>query len=75
MERKEIFFCDLTVIKDEKEVKIEKAVWLEGETHYKKMEIKKVVKIKSLGFQSLSSGFSEATKSEEKRNTTTGAYD
>lgn len=75
MERKEIFFCDLIVIKDKKELKIEKVVWMETETHHKKMEIKKIIKIKSLGFQSLQNGFTEVTKSNEKRNTITGAYD
>jgi hypothetical protein len=48
---KEIFFCDLIVLKDKKPFKIEKCVWLEGETIYKRMEIKEVIKIKSLGFQ------------------------
>jgi len=75
MERKEIFFCDLIVIKDKKEVKINKAVWLDGETHYKNMEIKKVTKITSLGFQNRQNGFTEAKKSDEKRNNITGAYD
>lgn len=75
MEKKEIFFCDLIFIKDGKQVKIEKGVWMETETHYKKIEIKEVFKIKSLGFQSLQTGFTEATKSDEKRNTITGAYD
>lgn len=75
MERKEIFFCDLIVIKNKKEVKIEKVVWVDEETHHKKMEIKKVFKLKSLGFQSLQKGFTEVLKSDEKRNTITGAYD
>lgn len=75
MERKEIFFCDLIVLKDKKQLKIEKVVWMETETHHKKMEIKEVIKIKSLGFQSLSTEFTEVQKSNEKRNNITGAYD
>ena len=75
MERKEIFFCDLIVIKDKKEVKIKNVVWMETETEHKRMIIKEVVKHKSLGFQSLQSGFTEVAKSNEKRNTITGAYD
>lgn len=72
---KEIFFCDLIVIKDKKEIKIKNVVWLETETHHKKMEIKQVIKIKSLGFQSLQTGFTEVKKSDEKRNNITGAYE
>lgn len=75
MERKEIFFCDLIVVKDKEEKKIKNVVWMETETHHKKMEIKKIFKHKSLGFQSLQSGFTEATKSIEKRNDITGSYD
>jgi hypothetical protein len=75
MKRNEIFFCDLIVIKDKKETKIENVVWMETETHHKKMEIKNIVKHKSLGFQSLNNGFTEVSKSNEKRNTITGAYD
>lgn len=72
---KEIFFCDLIVIKDKKEIKIKNVVWMETETHHKKMEIKQVFKIKSLGFQSLQTGFTEVKKSDEKRNNITGAYE
>ena len=48
---------------------------METETHHKKMEIKQVIKIKSLGFQSLQTGFTEVKKSDEKRNNITGAYE
>jgi hypothetical protein len=72
---KEIFFCDLVVIKDKKPFKIEKCVWLEGETVYKRMEIKEVIKIKSLGFQANTEGFTTSEKSNEKRNNVTGAYE
>ena len=75
MKRKEIFFCDLTFIKDKKEIEVKNVVWMETETHHKKMEIKQVVKIKSLGFQSLQTGFTEVKKSDEKRNNITGAYE
>lgn len=75
MERKEIFFCDLIVIKDKKETLIKNVVWMETETQHKKMEIKKVIKHKSLGFQSLNRQYSEVSKSNEKRNDITGAYD
>ena len=63
------------MLKDKKQLKIEKVVWMETETYHKKMEIKEVIKIKSLGFQSIKTGFIEAKKSDEKRNDITGAYD
>jgi hypothetical protein len=75
MKGKEIFFCNLIVVKDKKEIKIENVVWMETETHHKKMEIKKITKIKSLGFQSLQNGYTEVSKSNEKRNNITGAYE
>lgn len=75
MKRNEIFFCDLIVIKDKKEVKIKNVVWMETETHHKNMQIKEVFKHTSLGFQNITNGFTEAKKSEEKRNDITGAYD
>jgi hypothetical protein len=49
---KEIFFCDLIVLKDKKPFRIEKCVWLEGEKVYKRMEIKEVIKIKKFGISS-----------------------
>lgn len=75
MKGKEIFFCDLIVIKNKKEVKINKAIWLDGDKLHKGDEIKKVIKHKSLGFQSLNVGYSEVKKSDEKRNNITGAYE
>jgi hypothetical protein len=75
MKGKEIFYCDLIVIKNNKQVKIENVVWMETETEYKKMIIKEVIKHKSLGFQSLQKDYTEVSKSNEKRNNITGAYD
>lgn len=75
MEAKEILYCDLIVIKDKKEISIKGVVLLEGETIYKNMPIKDIHKIKSLGFQTLSTGHTVVQKSEEKRNNVTGAYD
>jgi hypothetical protein len=75
MERKEIFFCDLIVIKDKKEIKVKNVVWMETETEHKKMKIKQIIKHKSLGFQSLQKSYTEVSKSNEKRNDITGAYD
>jgi hypothetical protein len=75
MERKEIFFCDLIVIKDKKEIKVKNVVWMETETEHKKMKIKEIIKHKSLGFQNNQKGYTEVAKSNEKRNDITGAYD
>jgi len=75
MKSKEIFFCDLVVIKDKKELKIKNVVWMETESEHKKMPIKEIIKHKSLGFQSLQKSYTEVSKSNEKRNNITGAYD
>ena len=39
------------------------------------MEINKIIKHKSLGFQNTQNGFTEVSKSNEKRNNITGAYE
>jgi hypothetical protein len=39
------------------------------------MEIKEIFKHKSLGFQNSQLGFTEVSKSNEKRNNITGAYE
>jgi len=75
MERREILFCNLTVLDGKKQKVIEKCVIIKGDTVYKKQPIKSVEVIRSLGFENKATGFTEATKSDEKRNTTTGAYD
>jgi len=81
MKRKEILFCNITVLDGKKEIKIEKVVLLEDEIFYKNKKFKEPLKIikkeiiKSLGFENLSTGFVSSIKSEEKRNIITGAYD
>ncbi len=75
MELREILFCNLTVSDGKKQKLIEKCVILKGDTVYKKQNILKVEFIRSLGFENKATGFTEAIKSDEKRNTTTGAYD
>jgi len=81
MKKREILFCNIIVLEGKKEIKIEKVVLLEDEMIYKNKKFKEPLKIikkeiiKSLGFENLSIGFVSAVKSEEKRNTITGAYD
>jgi len=81
MDRREILFCNITVLDGKNKIVIEKVVLLEDENTYKerksKVELKIVNReiIKSLGFENKATGFTEATKSDEKRNTITGAYD
>lgn len=75
MERKEILFVNLTVQDGKKKKVIENCVILKGDTVYKKQSILKTEVIRSLGFQNKASGFTEGIKSDEQRNTITGAYD
>lgn len=75
MERREILFCNLTVLDGKKQKNIDKCVILKGDTIYKKKKIIKVEFLKSLGFENKATGFVTAEKSNEKRNNITGAYD
>jgi len=75
MEKREIIFCNLTVIDGKKEKIIEKCVIFKCDTIYKKQTIKKVEFITSLGFENKAIGFTEVSKSDEKRNNITGAYE
>ena len=83
MERKEIFYCNLTLQKGKDKIELKNIVYKETDGFYKNIryginEPLKVIKfdiITSLGFENTASGFTEVKKSEEKRNTITGAYD
>jgi len=81
MERREILFCNIIVLDGKIKRLIEKVVLLDDETVYKERKSKNELKIiskeiiKSLGFENKSTGYTEAIKSDEKRNNITGAYD
>jgi hypothetical protein len=79
---KEILFCNLIVSHKGKNIELNEVVYVEEDGMYsnkKKFDISvKVISvqvIKSLGFQAEQSGFSEVTKSDENRNSITGAYE
>lgn len=72
---KEIFYCNLTVLKDKKQLTLKECVYKDGEQFYKDMKVLKVDVIKSLGFSQENTGFINATKSDEVRNNITGAYE
>lgn len=75
MERKEIFYCNLVVLKDKKKVNINKVVFKNIDGYYKGNEVLEIDVICSLGFENNLSSYTEIKKSEEKRNNITGAYE
>lgn len=75
MERKEIFYCNLVVLKDNKKVNINNVVFKNVDGYYKGNKVLDIDVICSLGFENNSSGYTELKKSEEKRNNITGAYE
>jgi hypothetical protein len=80
---KEIFYCDLTVLFNKKEVIVKDVVYKETDGYYsnrklfkdEKVKVLKINIIKSLGFENISSDFTNVQKSNEVRNNITGAYD
>lgn len=75
MERKEIFYCNLVVLKDKKKVNINNVVFKNVDGYYKGNEVLEIDVICSLGFENNLSSYTEIKKSEEKRNNITGAYE
>jgi hypothetical protein len=83
MERKEIFFCNLTLKKNKEKIIVNDVVYKCVDGYYKniKLGIKEPLKvlkvdvIKSLGFENISNDFTEVKKSNEKRNNITGIYE
>lgn len=79
---KEIFYCNLTILHNNKPLIIKEVIYKEtdGFYHNKKMfnnpvKVIKIDVIKSLGFENISNGHIEVQKSQEQRNIITGAYD
>lgn len=75
MKGKEILFCNLTVLKNNKIVKIKDVVFKNVDGFYKGDKVIDIDIIKLLGYENLTTDFSEVKKSDEQRNTITGAYD
>ncbi len=83
MERKEIFYCNLTLQNGKDKLYLKNVVYKETDGYFKNirlgvkqsLKVLKVDVIKSLGFENLSNEYDEVKKSDEKRNNITGAYD
>jgi hypothetical protein len=83
MERKEIFYCNLTLQKEKEMLYLKNVVYKETDGYFKNtrlgvkepLKVLKVEVIKSLGFENLSNEYDEVKKSNEKRNNITGAYE
>jgi len=83
MERKEIFYCNLTLQKGKDKIYLKEVVYKETDGYFKRsrlgikepLKVVKVDIIKSLGFENTSKDFTEVKKSYETRNKITGAYE
>jgi hypothetical protein len=83
MERKEIFYCNLTLQNGKNNIELQKVVYKEEDGYFKNIRLGikeplKVIKvdvITSLGFENLSNEYTEVKQSKEKRNNITGAYE
>lgn len=82
MERKEIFYCNLTLQNGKKNIYLKNVVYKETDGYFKNtrlgikepLKVLKVDIIKSLGFENLTNDYTEIKKSDEKRNSI-GAYE
>ncbi len=83
MERKEIFYCNLTLQNGKDTIYLKNVVYKEEDGFFKNIRLGikeplKVIKIdviSSLGFENLSNEYTEVKQSSEKRNKITGAYE
>lgn len=83
MERKEIFYCNLTLQNGKDNIYLKNVVYKDNNGYFKNirlgikepLKVLKVEVIKSLGFENLSKEYDEVKKSDEKRNNITGAYE
>jgi hypothetical protein len=51
MQRREILFCNLTILKNKKQEVLERVVYKDVDGHYKKHKVLKVEVICSLGYE------------------------
>lgn len=72
---KEIFYCNLKVEDKKKIIYINNIVYKDINGFYKGKKVLSIDIICSLGFENKSKNFSLVTKSDEKRNNITGAYE
>jgi hypothetical protein len=75
MERKEIVYCNLTILKNNKKKILNEVVFKNVDGFYKGNKVLDIDVICSLGYENLTKEFTEIKKSDEKRNNITGAYE
>ena len=75
MERKEIVYCNLTILKNNKKEILNEVVFKNVDGYYKGNKVLDIDVICSLGYENLNKEFTEIKKSDEKRNNITGAYE
>jgi hypothetical protein len=73
--KKNILFGDIIVLDGKNKVKIKNAVFKEGDLYYKKNKIVEIIYFKNVGQTSTIKSYTEVNKSDEIRNTITGAYE
>jgi len=75
-EKKNILFGNIIILDGKKQVRINDAIFKEGDCLYKnKFEIIKIISFKNVGQTSTIKSYTEVNKSDEIRNTITGAYE
>jgi len=75
LKKDEIVYCNLTVISDGKKKKINQVVYKEKDGYYKGERVIEVDLIKIIGYANNTNDYTEVKKSNEQRNTVTGAYE
>lgn len=75
IEKGEIVFCNLTVIKKGKEEKENNIVYKQVDGLYKGNKVVDIEIISRLGFENKSKGYDIGIKNDEERNNITGAYE
>lgn len=75
MKKDEIVYCNLTVLRNKKKKVLTQVVYKEKDGYYKGEKVLDIEVIKSLGFANNTKDYTEVKKSNETRNTVTGAYD
>lgn len=75
MNKDEIVYCNLTVLRNKKKKVLTQVVYREKDGFYKGEKVLSVDIIKSLGFANNSKKYTEVKKSSENRNSITGAYE
>lgn len=82
-EKKEIIYCNLTLKKGKEIIYLKEVVYKHTDGFFKNsrlginqpLQVIKIEKIASLGFENNSKSFTEVKKSNEIRNKITGAYE